>query len=172
MDKRDFPLPVLRHRYAGSAWLQYYLQAHKKTEDVILSPFGVVVAELLGFLFNGIYNAKGMVNWERWGREFANPDCIELVISSNGGWSTYDSDTLTHLVLLATLTGIRIEVNPVNQRYFRLYFHRRYSRHLPDQPDLNRIYHTHPTIEQLLANIQQHLNVEWQPAQEATRDPA
>lgn len=165
MTSANAPLPTITHGYEGATWLQHRLRHFPKTRDVILSPFGEVVADILGYLYHGIYNA-GKVKWERWGLQFSHNSVIEVVVPAHGGWSTYDGDMLTRLVLIAAATGIRIEVSPINQYYFRLYFHRRHSCHLPEAQARSHPYATtHPTLTDLEVRLLTGVRITWEPSE-------
>jgi hypothetical protein len=66
--------------------------------------------------------------------------CITLY----GHMSTYDSDRLTALVMLAHDRAMRVEISACNMQYIRLAVHQR--SHAAD-----RFYSRHPTLEQATA---------------------
>ncbi|MCK9459564.1 MAG: hypothetical protein M0R80_07990 [Proteobacteria bacterium] len=100
--------------YAGADWIA----AQGKT----MSSFGRNVADLLGWLYKGIYhlpvNALLKTNWEdEW--------CIVVKLGREAALATTDWNTLTYLVFLCHKMAIRCEIVPCNMQKLALHFHRR-----------------------------------------------
>lgn len=115
--------------YEGSEWI-------KRSLDIEMSALGVEVADLLGDVFYGIYHldykALKRVDW-------SNNDWIEFSL----GWqslSTYDSDTLTRLVILCHDRLIRCSIQANAHKYLGLIFHKRKNRN-------GNFFERHSTIE-------------------------
>lgn len=127
--------------HGGSAWL-------RRGQITNLSPLGEAVADLLGDLLGGLYHLDGAasVDW-------SNPSYIEVRWPSD--LSTFDSNTLTRLVLLAHDRAIRVDISPRSNRYLTMLFHQR--RHGADLG----IWERHPTAEDALAEHRR-----WYPAPE------
>jgi hypothetical protein len=118
-------------QYAGHEWIE-------KDLKVQCSPLGRDVADLLGFVYRGIYHIERNVRKVEWGNDFY----IKLNLDDGGSFATWDGNNLTRLVLAAHAMAIRIEIEPCNPRYMRLYFHRRRRE--------GGIAERHPTIEQAI----------------------
>lgn len=76
---------------------------------------------------------------------------VKRILTKNSNWcveylgghlATFDGQELTILVLLAHDMAVRVEIQPCNFRYFKIYFHERVR-----DGDLSK---RHPTIEQVL----------------------
>jgi len=65
-----------------------------------------------------------------------------------GGWSTYDFDQLTRLVVLAHDKIVRVEIGSSGPNMFRLILHKRHTRE-------GRITEKHPTIEDAIERIRE-----------------
>jgi len=118
-------------KYAGAEWLK----ANKVNG---LSEFGARVADLIGYLYEGIYHVDGI---ER--QDWSGTDQIELKLAAE--FSTFDYRNLTTLVLLAHHMAIRIEIRPCTPRLLRL----RFSARTRD----GQIYYRHPTIEDAIKDF-------------------
>lgn len=66
----------------------------------------------------------------------------------SGGWSTYDQDRLTALVVLAHENMVRVEVVPSGPRMVGFELFKRHHRD-------GRMFERHPTIECAIGNITQ-----------------
>ncbi len=116
--------------YAGADWL-------KANGVKNISPFGERVANLIGYLYQGIYHVNGV---ER--KDWANPYHVSLTI--RGDLSTFDNSLLTTLVLLAHRMAIRVTISPCTPQLLLLRFdERKREGHMWDR---------HPTIGQAIAN--------------------
>lgn len=104
----------IEHGYAGADWIARSL---KKS----LSPFGVIVADILGFVYRGIYHIDTSrlekVNW-------GNADHITITLRPNG-MSTFDGRVLTDLVIACHDCFVRLSIEPCNGQYLRLLFSQR-----------------------------------------------
>lgn len=121
-------------KYSGSVWIMAAIKPEK------MSDLGTAVADLLGNLFLGIYhldlNKLHDVDW-------GNERHIEFAL----GWksmSTFDNSLLTHLVLLAHRSVIRVEITPRANNYLTLSFQKReHGIHVP-------WHKRHPTMQESL----------------------
>lgn len=119
------PAPRL---FAGSDWIE---QAGMGP----LSTAGRIAADLLGEVFRGIYHlssrALRRVDWSK-------RSGIEL--SVHDGLATWDSDTLTRLVVLSHAMMCRVEICSSGPRLLKLWIHLRATRSGPTYarlPDLD-----------------------------------
>jgi hypothetical protein len=121
-----------RDLYAGANWI-------RKDLNVTLSPLGERVADLLGWVFYGIYHLDyGALRRANWG----NTHYVRLALSCRG-WATYDGDQLTRLVIACHDLCIRMEINPCNFHHLELLFHPRERE--------GRTWARHPTMEDAIA---------------------
>lgn len=117
--------------YSGSEWVEKVLKINGKPEMSIL---GKDVADLLGFLFYGIYHIEREVMETDW----SNGHHIEVRLKYKG-LSTTDYNDLTRLVLLCHHMAIRCSISPMSRTSIKLLFHRR-----------TRGEYGHPTIEEAI----------------------
>lgn len=117
--------------YSGSSWLRKELGRD-------LSPLGERVADLLGWVFAGIYHLD-ISSLQK--ADWSNDSYIRLAIWC-GGWSTYDFSILTRLVIGCHDLAIRMEINPCNFHCLELLFHARQRE--------GSVWERHPTIEQAI----------------------
>lgn len=129
--------------YAGANWVADWLEVDKPNEK--MSPFGIVVADILGELFLGIYHISKSVFRADW----TNENRIQMTI--RGSMSTFDFDVLTRLVFLAHHCAIRIEIEPASPEYIRLIFHRRQR--------AGHIYERHPSLDDAVAAFKAGVNL-------------
>lgn len=114
--------------YAGATWVEQHM--NKATS---MSPFGRVVADIMGDLYYGIYH------WDGWKRtDWSKERYIRVIVS--GDLSTFDFDGLTRLVLLAHALCVRVSVSPCNMQYLEIMFHPRTRE--------GYAYQRHPTMEE------------------------
>ena len=106
-----------------------------------LSPLGRDVAELLGAAYAGIYHIPGRAVHKT---DWTNNLWIEIVVLA-GEFATFDGSLLTRLVILAHEFCIRMEIEPANPYYLRLFFHRRQRE--------GGFSKRHPTIEEAVETI-------------------
>ena len=98
---------------SGSEWL--ILQEKE------LSPFGKEVADLLGKLYDGIYH----ISSEVMKADFSGERYVAVTVSDGKGrFSTFDSNLLTKIVLLAHDAGIRAGIEAATHGYLKLTFMR------------------------------------------------
>ena len=127
----------MSRRYAGSDWLRTAFK-----DELKLSPLGETVADLLGEWLYGLYHLDfGEIAHIDWSNSY------HIDLRYYGHLSTYDTDNLTRLILLAHREAIRVEITPRSNRYLTMRFHRR--KHDPD--GRLEIYERHPTIDQAIA---------------------
>lgn len=92
-------------RYAGAEWAR----AHYKCDKVkwVHTPFSDTVFDLLGQCWYGVYHldAKDELPLAEWDERYFR------IPITNGGLATWDSNTLTNLVILAHLAGVRLEID-------------------------------------------------------------
>lgn len=98
--------------YAGADWVAG--QDYGKD----MSPLGILAADLLGDVFQGIYHlhylssrALSRVTW-------SHPSVIEIVIGS--ALASVDSNLLTCLVVLAHDRALRVAISGAGPQYLRL----------------------------------------------------
>ena len=126
--------PSTHRHYAGASWVE-------ATYHVRCSSLGTTVADLLGVVYRGLYNAPlnpARIEWTR-------TDWIEVVVSQT--LDTYDGSDLTTLVLAAHAMCVRVEVKPASPRHLRLCFS-------PRQRGGNLTQH-HPTIDEAVTRFRQ-----------------
>lgn len=117
--------------YAGVDWLRSNLKAAvrrgekagKKLMREDISPLGVTVAEVLGYVFKGIYhlNVKALLRAEWWNQQ-------TIYVAIHQELATWDSNVLTTLVVVCHDLGLRLAVHPHGPRLLRLQFTQRTSR--------------------------------------------
>ena len=122
----------VKSEYAGADWLE--------RQGVVLSELGRDVADLLGYLYRGLYHVSGIVDRCKW------DDNHHISLTCYDDLSTFDFDNLTTLVFLAHRMAIRVEIQSCNFRYLRILFHRR-SRD-------GSITARHPTIQVALEKFE------------------
>jgi hypothetical protein len=104
-------------RTNGSDWIK---TSHKKP----MSEFGENVANMLDWLFKGIYHIDGpalqRVDW-------TSNNHVRLTLSryASGSLSTYDFDLLTAIVLASHDLSIRVTIEPNSFDTVRMLFHPR-----------------------------------------------
>ena len=103
-----------QYHYAGADWIQ---EATNKP----LSEFGAKCADFLGWWQRGIYHIHNDAVRADWSIE----RYISLTVHCWGGWSTFDNDTLTRLVIGAHDFCIRLEIDAVGPHTMRLTMHPR-----------------------------------------------
>ena len=113
--------------FAGADWLKEVYKGE-------ISPLGERVADMLGFVFGGIYHIHSDVVTTDW----SSKRFIEIRLRHKQ-LATMDSDELTTLVLLAHRLAIRVEINSLSNSSLLLRFHQRQRQGRVDQ--------RHPTIE-------------------------
>ena len=106
-----------------------------------LSEFGARAADLLGWVYLGIYHIEGAVlsKGAVWDDEYY----VRVPLWSSG-LSTFDGDSLTRLVLAAHAHAIRVDISPCNFQHVELMLHPRV------RESNGHSYSWHPTIEQAI----------------------
>lgn len=117
--------------FAGADWVE-------KSLGRTLSPIGRKAANVLGFVYAGIYHldqaALKKVNWaDKWN--------VHVII--DGSLATYDANALTRLVIAAHDLCARVEIEARAYRYLRLTFSER-------ERNGRSVITSHPTIEQAI----------------------
>ena len=124
-----------KQRPAGADWIRSALKIEP-------SPLGVKVADLLGIVYGGIYNAPltpKRVNW-------SDDQCVIAKVSQ--GVATHDDNKLTKLVLGSHALAIRLCIGACNPQYIELMFH-----HYGPGAGFT---HPHPTIDQAVAQFRRY----------------
>lgn len=114
-----------------------WLRACGKT----VSPAGARVANLVNWWLRGIYHAQADVLRADWAGEH-----VRISFGRWNGFSTFDFDGLTRLVVGAHDAAIRVAVEPCNPHYLRLTFH-------PRNRDQGHLWGRHPTMEAALERM-------------------
>jgi hypothetical protein len=104
-----------------------------------MSPIGERVADLLGYLFCGIYHIRTTVERTDW----TNPQHIAATLPPRVTLATFDGGDLTKLVFLAHHMCLRVEIEPAGPRCLRLLFHQRQRG--------GNLYERHPTLAEAVA---------------------
>jgi hypothetical protein len=126
--------------YAGnyhSKWLEQQLQ-HP------CSALGREVANILGYVGNGLYNAP--INIEK--IDWTHPYIIEVVWSSY--MASWDFPVLTRLWVECTRRMVRVSVEGCAPRRLKLQFHKRHQRN-------GDVFERLPDVEELVAMV----DAEW-----------
>lgn len=131
-----------RYIFAGALWIE----GIQKKRFQNISDFGKEVADILGCVYEGIYHILKPVLHER--VDWEDKRMIEIVLP--GTLATYDSDSLTRLVIMCHKHAIRLEIGAAANGYLRLRFHRR-SR------DGKRMYEYHPSMEEAIDKLKKSL---------------
>ena len=120
--------------YAGKEWLK---RAYCPAPSVL----GEDVADLLGFLFRGLYHLSAKQLKQT---DWTDARCIAITIPDHR-MSTFDANQLTELVLLAHECCLRCELRGRSPGYLQLLFHRRER--------CGDITRRHPTIEEAVEQL-------------------
>ncbi len=134
-------------RYAGAGWLRDNLKYANPTMQV--SEFGARVADLLGFLYMGLYHLDGVEKHD-WSQDYR----IAVTIGKYD-LSTYDNDRLTVLVLLAHRMAIRVAIESASPWRLRLIFSNRRRE--------GKWHERHPDITEALVHFEQECYLEEDP---------
>lgn len=125
------------HEYQGAAWIERQSWGE-------VSELGRTVADILGYVFRGIYHVNYLYLSEV---EWSNPEF--MTIRMRRELATHDGNDLTELVLLAHLTGVRVALVPKSNVTYTLKFH---------APGSFLLMGDHPTLDQVIARLG------WKPA--------
>jgi len=115
-----------------AAWLE-------RSYGVKCSPLGSEVANVLGYIGNGLYNAPVKLARVDW----AESRCIKINWYTGHGLANFDFDELTKLVLECHLRLMRVEIKASNCQYIGLFFSQRKTR---EGSDWDRM----PSIEEMI----------------------
>lgn len=127
--------------FAGYDWLKSSLK-HAKP-DVVISPLGEKVSNLLGDLYQGIYHIDSEVMRVNWN----NPHWISVIVRDDS-YATFDIGRLTLFVVLCHDYCLRGSISVANFRKFELSFWQRQR-----EGDL---YTRHPTLEEHTAILREY----------------
>lgn len=128
---------LVRHNYAGSKWLKRQpIMVKGKRTELKVSSFGERVADLLGYVFEGLYHLD-----ENKADDWNASNHIEFKLDRE--LSTYDDSRLTTLVLLAHHMAIRVVIQPLSHRSMKLIFHNRKRN--------GEWHNSHPSIAEAVA---------------------
>lgn len=127
--------------YSGAEWIE-------KQKGIKLPEFQTRVANMLGIVFRGIYHIGNEVMRADWlCKHNEHEHTISITASDGRGrFSTYDSSTLTELVLLAHKMNIRVSIFAATHGYLRLVF--------MEVGEWGFFEDAHPTLEQAVANLE------------------
>lgn len=107
---------IVRTKHAGSDWIKSNLAIVKP--GTVISPLGEIAADILGQMYFGIYHLKSShlfkVDW-------SNNRTIEITITDTD-LATFDSSTLTIMVILAAALKIRISIKAATHGYITFTF--------------------------------------------------
>lgn len=109
-----------------------------------LSEFHCKVFDILGLVFNGIYNAP--IAWSQLDWRCGGGVAVPL---EHGTLATFDFHEMTMLVFLCHEARIRTQVSPRNLRGLMLHFHQR--------TDVGPISKRHPNLDEAVAAFRQYL---------------
>ncbi len=129
-----FGLPPTK--YAGADWLPRRLRRHAAGEPKI-SPLGLLVADILGQVYRGIYHIDYGITLTK--PDWSDENFIEVNVPQ--GLATYDGNELTALVIEAHEAPVRLEINAGGPRRLKLGFS-------PRSRKAVELWGRHPTIEQ------------------------
>jgi len=111
----------------------------EKNYNIKCSKLGKEIANIIGFVGQGIYNCPinhKKVNWK-------DNYCIEIIWY--GSFASYDFGRLTWLLIECFDRMIRVEIKPHSFKYLKLLFHKRKTR------DINaNFYDRLPTIDWII----------------------
>lgn len=128
---------VFYHHYAGAEWLRGNVRYYKQMDGKEVSELGARAADLLGYVWRGIYHIKDSLPKVDWSAK------RDIKITIYGGLSTFDNSLLTRLVIGAHDACLRVEIEAATHHYLRLWISERNGRE-------GRFYEYHPTIEQAI----------------------
>lgn len=123
-------------KYEGADWIR-----RQHAPDI--SKFGVIVADILGQAFEGIYHISDECFHKR--VQWYNDRRIVIVIGRY--LSTFDDDKLTRLVLLCHAHAVRMSIEGAANGYLRLIF-------TPREREAKSSWDRHPTLRQAVISLQ------------------
>jgi len=143
----------IQHAYAGAEWIESnVIRVHNTgvateivegTGAAPMSPLGRTVADVLGFVYRGIYHLPNSATYNTdWS------DLRRIVVNVPAELCTWDGNTLTQLVVVTHDMMLRMEVGPSGPRMIKLSFFQRMAR---DGDTSLRL----PTLEEHVGMIRQ-----------------
>lgn len=104
-------MSTVEMRFSGADWIR----RQPAWRDRQVSEFGELVADLLGFAFEGLYHIDGVgkAAWD---------DASHIVVNVYGSLSTFDDSRLTWLTLACHRLAIRMEIRPKSRYELLLIF--------------------------------------------------
>ena len=138
MKNYDMPKMKMEHH----EWLEKQLSY--RDEEVKISEFGKVVANILGHAWDGLHHCNPTMLFHK-RTDWSSDHHIEVVIPNE--LATWDFNRLTELVILCHDQCVRLSVEGANIHYMRLRFHPR------KRGKLLSISKKHPTIEEQIKEI-------------------
>lgn len=117
-----------------------------------LSPFQARVMDILGLSMGGIYNAP--ISWDavRWGVAASRRPYMGVPLRHASGFSTWDFNRLTTLVLACHQARIRLSIQPHGPSGLMLRFHQR---------DASGGYaDRHPDIDEAVAGFREYVRAD------------
>ncbi|MGO1079915.1 hypothetical protein [Inquilinus sp. CA228] len=128
-------------RFDHAGWLRRHI-------DREISDTEARVADIIGMVFGGIYNAP--INWRspKASRPYLGAKAVEVVVR-DVGLATFDFGQLTRLVFLCHEARIRAEIDSHTRGYFLL----RFSARLAE----GEISERHPNLDQAVVEFRQYL---------------
>lgn len=113
-----------------------------------ISRIGAKTADILDYVFQGIYHVEtSSLKKATWDAAY-----YAMIRIAYRHWSTYDTDTLTRLVVIAHEMCVRVEINPCNPTHLELLFHERQRN--------GDISERHATIESAIEKCRKWLGVD------------
>ena len=103
-------------KYRGADWLANNLEAMKKPAP---SPFGMLVADILGQVYGGIYHLSHTALFHV-RTDWSHPHALQVVVSHS--LANHDGSELLGLVLLCHDTGVRLAISARARGYLELRF--------------------------------------------------
>jgi hypothetical protein len=132
----------IEHEWAGAEWVERALR-------VQCSPLGRVVADILGFVYRGIYHLPTRMERVRW----TDVHRIEVNVTDHM-LSTFDGRVLTDLVVACHDCHIRLSIEACSPSYVKLVFDQR----VPFVPGVSTSL-SQPTMEEQVAFVRQSFRV-------------
>lgn len=169
-------MKTIQHEWQGAEWLERNLECQRKINAASrskkkpkvaekLSPLGRAVADLLGFVFRGIYHcdtrALMRVDWE-------NTWYIEIPMQRGHELATYDGGELMWLITAANDLALRVAVRSQFGGGLLIGFSPRI--HEGERADLN-IYEKLPRLNEHIAKIRTYYRLVDQPGELHSTEP-
>lgn len=153
--------PPVRMEYQGAEWMlcqlgyEYEHQKARATKrgklftrpEPYMSLLGVVTAEILGFVYRGIYHLPLSLLLKA---DWKNPLMVRVTVPND--LCNWDDDRLMRLVVLSNDLLVRLEIDGLNYRHMRIGFSQRKTR---TGSSMERL----PTIEEHVALIRKQYTI-------------